>query len=119
MGRGIPVLVQDIDRLRGSLNISAFGRARVIIEGDDSNLRMDLECVACEELLVWNPELSWWLCPVCQQETTGQEGIDLLRACYRGLGEVLGEGEDTDAAPEEGGGDRVGRWLKRLTLSNL
>lgn len=106
---GKPMLLRDLERLRPNLRVPALDRVRVILGADESNLRVDLECIACEELLEWDSSKGWWVCPGCQQETTDLEGADLLRACQTGLGEVLGEtgGEVKD----EGRG--IGRWLRK------
>lgn len=115
---GKPMLLKDLERMRPHLHVSAFDRVRVIIGGGDHNLQLDLECVACEDLLEWDASKGWWVCPGCQQETTDREGADLLRACYRGLGEVLGETE-TDDGETEDKGKGIGRWVRRLTgISN-
>lgn len=110
------MLVRDIERMRASLDIPAFERVRVLIGASDGKLGLELECIACEELLEWDVAKGWWVCPVCQHETTDKEGGDLLRACYKGLGEVLGETDDGEKDEDEGGG--VGRWLRRLTRSS-
>lgn len=107
---GKPLLLRDLERMRPHLQVSAFDRVRVLLGADEGNLRVDLECIACEELLEWDAHKGWWVCPGCQQETTDREGSDLLRACHSGLGGVLGEtdgGETTD----EGRG--VGRWIRK------
>lgn len=113
------MLVRDIERLRKALDIPAFERVRVLIGATDNKLGLELECIACEELLEWSTAKGWWVCPACQQETTDDEGAELLRACYRGLGEVLGEaGAETGNEPDEGKSTDVrkglGRWLGRL-----
>ncbi len=109
------MLVRDIERMRDSLNIQAFERVRVLIGAAEGKLGLELECIACEELLEWSVAKGWWICPVCQQETTDREGGELIRACYEGLGEVLGEtddGETDEVQKDDGKGVR--RWLRRL-----
>lgn len=114
---GKPMLLKDLERLRPHLNVPAFDRVRVIIGADDNNLRLDLECIACEDLLEWDASKGWWVCPGCQQETTDREGADLLRACYTGLGEVLGETRDgeTDDSESVDEGKGIGRWVQKVT----
>lgn len=109
---GKPVLFRDLERLRPHLKVPAFDRVRVIIGASERNLRLDLECVACEDLLDWDPSKGWWVCPGCQQETTDLEGAELLRACYAGLGEVLGETDESEPKDE---GKGIGRWVRTLT----
>lgn len=113
---GKPMLMRDLDRLRPNMTIEPFGRVRVIMGASERKLQFDLECIACEELLEWAPSKGWWVCPECGQETTDKEGADLLRACYEGLREVVGEtADEADHAcspTDEGKG--VGRWVRAL-----
>jgi len=114
---GKPMLLRDLERLRPHLHVPAFDRVRVLIAGDSGNLRLDLECIACEDLLEWDASKGWWVCPGCQQETTDREGAALLRACYKGLGEVLGETTDDGETEDEGKG--IGRWVQKfMGISN-
>jgi len=115
---GKPMLLKDLERMRPHLLVPAFDRVRVILGADDSNLCLDLECIACEDLLVWSATKGWWVCPGCHEETTDREGAELLRACYKGLGEVLGETDDSEIeTKDEGKG--VGRWVQKfMGLSN-
>ena len=102
---GKPMLFRDFDRLRPHLDISALDRVRVLMSAEDRKLRVDFECVACEDLLEWAPVEGWWVCPSCEQETTEDEAVKLIRACHEGLKDVLGT-EDSD----DGKGLR--RWLR-------
>ena len=115
MMSGKPMLLRDLERMRPHLMVSAFDRVSVIIGASDNNLRLDLECIACEDLLEWDSAKGWWVCPGCQQETTDREGADLLRACYKGLGEVLGETDDgkTDDGKTTDEGKGIGRWVRK------
>jgi len=105
---GKPMLFKDIDKMRAHLDISALDRVRVLMSAEDRKLRVDMECVACEELLEWAPEKGWWVCPSCQHETTESEAVELLRACRDGLQSVLGEETPTDD------GKGIGRWIREL-----
>lgn len=105
------MLFQDFERMRDGLTISTAGRVRVILEGEAGKLRIDLECVACEDLLEWDPAHEWWSCPSCQQETTETEMGDLLTACYDGLRQVLGLTDESGPA-EVGKGRGIGRWVR-------
>jgi len=108
---GKPVLYRHLEKIRQHLVVPAFDRVRVILSGSDQNLRLDLECIVCDELLEWDSSKGWWICSGCGQETTDSEGAELLRACYRGLGEVLGETDDGEETDE---GKGVGRWVRKL-----
>ena len=111
---GKPMLFKDLERLRPNLHIEPFERVRVIIGAGDRKLSFDLECIACEELLEWDASKGWWLCPGCGQETTDKEGVDLLRACYDGLREVVGATgtEALERPKDEGKG--LGRWVRMM-----
>jgi len=106
---GKPMLFKDIESMRTRLTIPAFDRVRVLLSAEDRKLRVDLECVACEELLEWVSSKSWWVCPECNQETTDTEVEKLLRSCYEGLGEILGR---TETETDEGQG--IGQWVRTL-----
>lgn len=117
----VPLLVQDVEKMRDKLSIPAFDRVRVILDGGADKLRIDLECTACEDLLEWDPAKGWWVCPVCRQETTEAEMGDLLHACHAVLGDVLGcseadEPKGSDVGETQGSdeGKGIGRWVRRL-----
>lgn len=112
---GKPMLMRDLDRLRPNLVLTPFDRIRVIIGTSERKLQFDLECIACEELLEWDSSKGWWICPGCGQETTDTEGADLLRACYEGLREVVGEaGPEGSQSKDKDEGRGVGRWVRAM-----
>lgn len=114
---GKPMLLKDLELMRPYLKVAAFDRVRVIIGAGENKLSLDLECIACEDLLDWDSAKGWWVCPGCGQETTDKEGADLLRACYDGLGEVLGtsgEDEPDHVCEPKDDGKGIGRWVRKV-----
>jgi len=111
---GKPMLLLDIERMRNSLTIEPFERARVIVGASDRKLSFDLECIACEELLEWASAKGWWICPECGQEVTDKEAADLLRACYEGFKEVVGDEDAGESSEGKDEGKGVGRWVRRV-----
>jgi hypothetical protein len=97
------LLVKDVERMRDNLEIPALHRVRVLLEAGDQKLAINMECIACEELLEWSASKHWWICTCCGQETTEREAGDLFAACAEALQRVLGGVEDEDEDKSEGG----------------
>jgi len=106
--------LSDLDGIRDSLNISAFGRVRIIIgKGDNDDIVLNMECTSCDDLLVRDGGL--WVCSLCGQEITDRELSDFLRVCYEWLGSVLGSAsEDVKHEEVKIGLEDVKRWVRSL-----
>ena len=109
--------MQDLDRMRSSLNISPFGRIAVIMGVEDGKLTVNLECIACEGMLEWDRGRAGWSCPHCLQDLTEAEAGDLFTACHEVLGRIIGwtdEGAPQDDVVPQDEGTGQGRWRDRM-----
>jgi hypothetical protein len=103
---------EDVDQLRGELRVSALDRVRLVISVPERETHLDMECVACELLLQWDDARDWWVCPVCQQELTTEEALEMIREAHAAMEKVLGK---TDERPEPAADEKpkrqgIGRW---------
>ncbi len=111
-GKGTPVYLLDLVKMRGALEVDARGSLRVILDPTPSGkLHIALECCACEEMLEWDHHAAWWLCPGCEQEFTDSEVEKLLVACAKAFAAGTSD-EDEQPVMDEGTED--GRWGGRL-----
>lgn len=114
MGKGEPLYLLDILKMRRDLQVDARGSLRVILDPTPSGkLHIALECCACEEMLEWDHHETWWLCPGCGQEFTDSEVERLLVACAKAF--VAGtQAEDEQPPKKTDEGTEEGRWGGRL-----
>ena len=97
---GTPFYLLDLVRMRGDLAVDARGSLRIILDPTPSGkLHIALECCACEEMLEWAPDDTWWLCPGCGQEFTDPEVEGVLTACAKAF--VAGTAQDVEEEAEE------------------
>jgi len=72
-----------LEQIRPQLRLCADAQVRVVFEGES---RVPLfECDACEELLLWQEDKSWWRCDSCGYEMTTAEARGLLNLAIRRL----------------------------------
>lgn len=121
--KGKPVFLLDLVKMRGALEVDARGSLRVLLDPTPSGkLHIALECCACEEMVEWDTQETWWFCPECEQEFTDTEVERLLVACAKAF--VAGT-QSEDERPEAGdeppkqpemddGREGDGQWRGRI-----
>ena len=65
-----------------------------------------LECLPCEELLLWDPSVDRWVCRSCGYRVSPDEAIVLARRAMSGLKSLVAD------AKKRGKGQQS--WLRRL-----
>ena len=72
--------------------------------------KVEIECVACAELVEWQVEQDIWVCRGCQRPLIPPQVIMLLSRSRRRLGKALNRARLVDSDVRGG----IGRWLGRL-----
>lgn len=79
----------DMSDLRRQLRLVHDGQLRVVFEGATSTREgavggLRVECIPCDDVLAWDPQAGWWLCPSCGYELLPEELLVLLKQLQDG-----------------------------------